>query len=65
MTTAGNRSSRIFIPYILPPGWLKIDPNFDPPRKTPQVPEARRLREVISAEMPHARVIGRPRCCQP
>ncbi len=30
------------IPYYLSPGWLKIDPNFDPLREQPPVPEARR-----------------------
>jgi hypothetical protein len=24
------------IPYILSPGWLKIDPNFDPLRQNPR-----------------------------
>ena len=24
------------IPYFLSPGWLKIDPNFDPLRKNPR-----------------------------
>jgi hypothetical protein len=24
------------IPYYLSPGWLKIDPNFDPLRKNPR-----------------------------
>jgi hypothetical protein len=24
------------IPYLLSPGWLKIDPNFDPLRKNPR-----------------------------
>ena len=24
------------IPYVLSPGWLKIDPNFDPLRKNPR-----------------------------
>ncbi|HSP93170.1 MAG TPA: protein kinase [Thermoanaerobaculia bacterium] len=27
------------IPYILSPGWLRIDPNFDPLRKTPRFQE--------------------------
>jgi hypothetical protein len=24
------------MPYYLSPGWLKIDPNFDPPRGNPR-----------------------------
>jgi hypothetical protein len=28
--------SLLKIPYFLSPGWLKIDPNFDPLRKNPR-----------------------------
>ncbi len=37
------------IPYVLSPGWLKIDPELRPAAQEPEIPEARRQREVIRA----------------
>jgi hypothetical protein len=33
---AGDNKPLLKIPYWLSPGWLKIDPNFDPLRKNPR-----------------------------
>ena len=49
------------MPYYLSPGWLKIDPNFDPLRDEPAVSEAGRREGVGSATIPRSPVSLSPR----
>jgi hypothetical protein len=36
MCVSGHKTPSIFHRYQISPGWLKVDPNFDPLRKNPR-----------------------------